>query len=259
MKFLPCELRVPEFGLYRLDKGAWQVCRVFVGRPRGDHRALCKPHIEQAPHQRDMARGCRGDDLLTLAKPQTEQQIIPALRRPLVTDRPFPDLIAPGMRVLRAAQAVGLGCRIQERLRAAWEAQAPQGRLEHRHRFRRAAGQNPALAFDHDGARLCERTRNQGDTGGGIVFRNRADPFGPGACLAEATTGHDQPVAPVAGWRQLFGPGEEGPVMAERRLLALVEPVGQPLEVFLAGFGKPVALVRIHELPSRLFPSALSS
>src|SRR3569623_1730400 len=58
--------------------------------------------------------------------------------------------------------------------------------------------EQPAISLDHHAPRLVDRRRDQRDPRVGIVAGEGAHPFRPGASLAEAAPGADQPHAPIA-------------------------------------------------------------
>lgn len=114
--------------------------------------------------------------------------------------------------MLRSAQRFRLGGRIEMGLRPLGPGEAPQRCLEMRPILVLRAGQDAAFTFNHDRTGLADRGTEQGNTGCGILARHCVDPFGTGTCLAKATTGADQPDAPVRGGRHLFLAGPEEPV-----------------------------------------------
>jgi len=97
------------------------------------------------------------------------------------------------MAVLRAAQAVGLGGRIERCHRAIAPGQPAERRLEQRAVLGACAGKDPAFALDHHRAGFGQRGRDQRDPRFRIGSRNLQHPFRPGAGLAEAAPGADQP------------------------------------------------------------------
>src|SRR3990167_8954435 len=75
LQFLAPQLRIAEFAFDRFDETAGQVGGVLAGRTTRRSGVLA---FEQAAQQRHAARrGCRDDSLLR-AKPEAEQQIVPA-------------------------------------------------------------------------------------------------------------------------------------------------------------------------------------
>ena len=125
--------------------------------------------------------------------------------------------------MLGAAQTFGFRRRIEERLRPVGPGQPPQRRFEQRADAGWAAGEQPAFPFDHHRARFGQRGGDQSNAGIGLVPRDAADPFGPGAGLAEAAPGTDQPYPPVARRGKLLRPGPLFPMPAQPVAFAAVE------------------------------------
>jgi hypothetical protein len=128
------------------------------------------------------------------------------------------------MTVLRTAQRFRLTRRIEHRLRTRGPGQPPPRGFELWTFAARGDGQQAAFTLDHHAARLAQRGRDQRDPRRRVGLGDLADPFGPGAGLAEAASGHDQPDGPRCfGWQLAFV-GPQPPVLAQ----ALALPVGHP-------------------------------
>jgi hypothetical protein len=69
--------------------------------------------------------------------------------------------------------------------------------------LRRADRQKPALALDHDAARIERGRRDERDAAGAFRDDLRPDKFGAGARLAKAAAGEEQPDAPIPFRRDL--------------------------------------------------------
>jgi hypothetical protein len=93
----------------------------------------------------------------------------------------------------------------------------------------RCRGQEAAFALNHHAARLAQRGRDQRNPCVGIGFGDPANPFCPGAGLAKAAPGQDQPDLPGMPGRQLGGARPQLPVMAQFLALDLaqLEQLGQ--------------------------------
>lgn len=105
--------------------------------------------------------------------------------------------------MLRTAQGLRLGGRIERGDGAVGPADPAERGFVGRPLVGRAAGNDPALALDHHRARFAEARPDQRDPRSRVALGNAADPFGPGACLAEAAPRHDQPDVLVACRRKL--------------------------------------------------------
>ena len=211
----------------------------------------------QPPHQRGGARGGGGDHLGVQPQPQPHRQIVPCRLGLARHTRPFADLVAPGMAVLRAAQAFGLGGRIKKGHRPIGPGQPLERGLVKRPVVRRTDRQHPAFAFDHHAARFAKRGGNQRDPRIGIEDSGFAHPFCPGAGLAEAAPGADHPAIPCAARRGLRLAPPERPVMPDQRALALLqlryEPGLGPVVLFAQPVEKPVTQHRRGQ-PDRFRP-----
>lgn len=116
--------------------------------------------------------------------------------------------------MLGPSETIGLGRRIKRGLCARRPGQPPERAFKPGAQLRLADPAQSALALDHDRPGLGETCRHQCDARLAVAFGDGANPFGPGASLAEAAPGEDQPGPPVARRRQLFGPCPNCPVPA---------------------------------------------
>ncbi len=164
--------------------------------------------------------------------------------------RPFADLVAPGVTVLWTAQAFRLGSREQLHLRAIGEPNAVERGFELRHPVRRADCQQAGLALHHHCARFGQRCGDQRDPGARVRFGNLAHPFGTGAGLAEPAPRHDHPDAPIALRCALLAAREQLPVELEFGFLLVVEGIGDEWSGLL------LVLVHPLEIGAQRAPSA---
>jgi len=96
-----------------------------------------------------------------------------------------------------------------------------------------------------------QRRRERGTGRRAPGHRNAADPFRPGAGLAEAAPGHHQPQPPVAGRGQLPGAPPEPPVVKQRRNPAGAERLPQcaPLRLRQASEAQGQRSLRVRRVP----------
>jgi len=240
VEFLPPKRGMAVALADRRDEARWQVGGVLIGRPAAD---MCQPAgflAYQPPDQRSGARRGGGHHLGLQSQPQPHRQIVPGRLGLARYPRPFADLVAPGVAVLRAAQAFGLGGRIEKGHRAIGPGQPLERRLVERPVVRRTDCQHPAFAFDHYAARFAKRGGNQRDPCIGIEDGAFAHPFGPGAGLAEAASRANHPAIPSAArWRLCLAPPER-PVMPDQRAFALFQLPDQPGLGAVVLFAQPV-------------------
>ena len=161
---------------------------------------------DDGTQQGAVARG-GGDDLARLpAQPQPELQHVPGVLALL----PFGELVAPGAVELGAPQALRLARREDLRDRAVRPDQPLARRLPLGLAVGRRAGHQPAVAEDHDLARLVERLAQKSDPGTTSrvawfsALNLRADPFRTRARLARPPSAQDHPGGPVAFGGQLM-------------------------------------------------------
>ena len=112
--------RVPPIRRFMSPQPARRDVRIVPARAAGLRRFLVG---DQRVQQRDRLRRGRHQRPWIVAEPQAEHQIVPRrFRLP-----PFRQLVAPGEMMLGAAQRIGMGARIDERLRARRESAAARG------------------------------------------------------------------------------------------------------------------------------------
>lgn len=138
--------------------------------------------------------------------------------------------------MLRTTQRFRLTRRIEDRLRARGPGQPPPRGFELRALAARGDRQQAALPLDHHAACLAQRGCDQRDPRRRITLGDLADPFGPGAGLAKAASGHDQPDRPGRFRRQLAFVGPQPPVLAQALALLVGHSPQQPAP-FVSGQG----------------------
>ena len=123
--------------------------------------------------------------------------------------------------MLGPAQLIRLGRIVKRGDRAAGPSESAFGRLVKGAMVGPANGKDAAFAFHHDVAPIGRGLRHQGEATA-LTGRQRAwtldqaaDPLGPGAGLAETSSGEDQPGPPVTGRRQLLRSRPEAPVVKQ--------------------------------------------
>jgi len=138
--------------------------------------------------------------------------------------------------VLGPAQGLGLTRGIEPGDRAVLPRQLAQARLEHRGERAGRGGEHPAVAFHHHVAHFGQARADQRDPRIAVLAGDVAHPFGPGAGLAEAAPGADQPGAPCLFGRELLVARPAFPIVAaERGELVRCEQPGELLALGVGG------------------------
>ncbi|GAA5046787.1 hypothetical protein GCM10023208_02470 [Erythrobacter westpacificensis] len=159
---------------------------------------------------------------------------------------------AAGVTMLRTAQAFRLAGGIKRCLRAIGPGQSPQRGLEFRPVRVEVAGENAAFAFHHHRPCFRDGSGDEGDAGIGVILRHVAHPFGPGAGLAEAATGTDQPQPPAIGRRHLLAPSPQGPVVFQQVAFCRVQFVEEIIAFRVFRLGERFAALNfLHWLQLR--------
>ena len=217
----------------RAEERRRQVVGIVVGRPLGDHHVRL---VDQLADDQHVPRSGGDDTARLLAEPKPEHELVPRRRPPdshdvrrsvLVTDtdRPRSELVSPEGVVLGTAEASRLLSGVASRDRAVRPDDAALGRVVDRAAVLREVSverEDPAFAFHHDVANVASRAADQGHAPGSALLDLAADPLGPAACLAETSTGEDQPDRPVAWRSDLLGAGDQLPPAPDRRHLSAV-------------------------------------
>ena len=182
--------RVPSYLLTISARNCGARLRRVLARRAARHmRAFGGNERAHEPHRLGRRRD---DDARIAAQAQTQHQHVPGLGI-----APRGQLVAPGGIVLRAAQAFGLVGREAGGDGAVGPSEAALRGLVERPEIGRRDGEEPALALDHDIARIGGGGRDQGDAARAPLLHQHPHPFGAAARLAEAAAGEQQPDAPV--------------------------------------------------------------
>ena len=143
--------------------------------------------------------------------------------------------ISPAAIVVRPSQTLRLIGRIELDDAAVRPSDLPARRFVNRLTPGRAAGEQSALSFDHDGAHVVTGGPHEGKAGTSAAFHLGACVLSANARLAKSPAGQDEPDAPVGAGGQLLRPRPKGPAVEEFsfRLRGQARPEG-----LLIGFGQ---------------------
>ncbi len=195
VEFLAAEARAGIAALHRLEEAGRQILRIGAcGAAR--HRDVGRR--QQAAQRRDVARRGGERQARIGADAQAHQRHV---ERGLRVG-PFGEFVAPDRIELVAADAVGLVGAEHGGDGAAGPHDAAVGGLE-----RRAVGggEQAGDAFDHDRTRIAICGADEADVVHGAVGHAFRDPLGAAAGLSGAAAAEEQPDAPAAVGRELFG------------------------------------------------------